>query len=71
MLRNIAEHLQISESSAESGTCEPSRKNKKVDFCGLGQPFYTLCRSSPQMPASLVRWVLLCHVVLFIDDNSL
>jgi len=71
MLRNIAQHLQISESSAESGTCEPNRKNKKVDFCGLGQPFYTLCRSSPKMPASLVRWVLLCHVVLLIDDNSL
>ena len=55
MLRNIAQHLQICESSAESGTCEPNRKKKKIDFCGLGQPFYTLRRSSPRRPASLVR----------------
>ena len=32
MLRYIAQHLQITESSAESGTYEPNRKNKKVFF---------------------------------------
>jgi hypothetical protein len=55
MLRNIAKNVQICESSAESGTCEPNRKHKKMDFCALGQPFFTVKRSCPQMPCSIVR----------------